>query len=170
MKKNFLFVLSLFVILGFASCSSDDNDTEKPVISNVEPADGDILVIGEKVHLEMDLSDNEELASYKIDIHNNFDNHEHSKASSSDSIAFSFVKTWTDIHGQKNAHVHHHQIEIPKEMMASDGKLRPVREGKYHFVIYCLDEVGNESVLSRNVILSYTEPGGEHDDDLGHSH
>lgn len=161
--RKILFGTLLFaaVSFGLASCSDDDNDNEKPVISDFEPEEGDLLQIGEAIHLEMDLSDNEKLASYKVDIHNNFDNHTHStKASAEDSVAFSYSKVFTDIAGQKNAHVHHHDIVIPTEL---NGK--PIRTGKYHFVVYCIDEAGNEALRSHNVILTYDEVDHDHDEE-----
>lgn len=165
--KKLLFGSLLFAAVGFgfASCSDDDNDNEKPVISDFEPAEGDSLQIGKAVHLEVDLSDNEKLASYKIDIHNNFDNHgDHSaslKAMASDSVAFAYSNVFTDVAGQKNAHVHHHSINIPD----ADANGKPYKTGKYHFVIYCLDEAGNESVRSHNVILTYKEVSEHEEDD-----
>lgn len=165
MKKTLVFGALLVAITAatFVSCSDDDNDSEKPVISNVDPIEGEILQIGNEhgVHLEMDLSDNEALASYKIDIHNNFDGHTH-KASVDDSAAFAYTKSWTDIQGKKNAHIHHHEITIPSTVTVQ-GVEKPVRTGKYHFVIYCLDNAGNESVLSRNISLYYTDPSHDHD-------
>lgn len=161
MKKKALYVFMSLTLVAFVSCSNDDADTEKPVIENVEPHNGDTLVIGENIHFEADFSDNDKLASYRIEIHHNFDNHGHKSvvADSADSIKFSFDSTWTDIAGLRNAHAHHHTIAIP----AKKGD-KSIREGKYHFIIYCLDQAGNMSVLAREVTLSYTEP--EH----GHEH
>ena len=166
-KVLFTFLLLASVSLGFSSCSDDDNDNEKPVISDFEPVEGDSLQIGKAIHFEVDFSDNDKLASYKIDIHNNFNNHgDHSSVKSLpiDSAVFAFSDVYTDIAGQKNAHVHHHKINIP----ATDANGKPYRVGKYHFVVYCLDESGNESVRSHNVILTYnaikdhTEDGHDH--------
>lgn len=163
MKKKALYVFMSLTLVAFVSCSSDDADTEKPVIENVEPHNGDTLVIGEKIHFEADFSDNDKLASYRIEIHNNFDNHGHKSVvaglTDSTGYAFAFDSVWTDIAGLRNAHAHHHSIAIPAK---KGGK--STREGKYHFIIYCLDQAGNMSVLTREVTLSYTEP--EH----GHEH
>ena len=54
---------------------------------------------------------------------------------------------------------------IPEKM---DGK--PVREGKYHFMVYCTDMNGNESYVSRNVILKYPKPGEAEDPHHDHNH
>ena len=77
--KNYLSIISiLFFSFLFVSCSKEDEgDTIKPVIDLLEPEEGAILRIGSShgVHFEMNLHDNEAIASYKINIHNNFDGH-----------------------------------------------------------------------------------------------
>ncbi|MFT3994631.1 MAG: DUF4625 domain-containing protein [Dysgonomonas sp.] len=169
MKKRallgFLFLATLGVVV--SSCSdSDDVDNEKPVISNFDPEEGEELQIGGKIHFEVDFTDNEKLASYKIDIHHNFDNHGEHKAAvedAADSIKFSYTNTWT-LEGLKNSHVHHHEIEIPESQVV-DGVKKFIRPGKYHFVVYCMDAAGNQSVLSHNVILSKNATPHDHDED-----
>ena len=108
------------------------------------------------MHFECDFSDNVALASYKIDIHYNDGEyaHEHSKAEN----LFSFQKTYTDIAGKKNAHVHQHDVVIPET----------APEGKYHLMVYCTDEAGNETYIVRNIVLSHDAE--EHDHDHEHDH
>lgn len=168
MKKIFFtsfVLLSSFVL--FVSCE-EDKDTEKPVINLVEPADGEILQIGGDVHFEMELSDNEGLKSYKVEIHDNIANpHDHSsavRALASDSALYKasweeslfIAKGETPIEGLKNKHIHHHLIEIPEQM---NGK--PIRQGSYHFIVYCTDVNGNESYVARTVLLSENAPEHE---------
>ena len=80
------FYLSIVSILAvsalFVSCSDDekDGDTTKPVINLIEPEEGAMLKPGSTIHFEMDLSDDVMLGSYKVEIHNNFDGHDHTKA------------------------------------------------------------------------------------------
>ncbi|MFV0586359.1 DUF4625 domain-containing protein [Bacteroides reticulotermitis] len=141
----------------FLSCDSDDdsNDTTKPLIDLLEPEEGQELKIGAEtgVHFEMDLSDDVMLKSYKIEIHNNFDHHSHSRAVD-ETVAFSFNKTY-DLTGQKTAHVHHHDIIIPANATPGD----------YHLMVYCTDAAGNETYVARNIVLSLTA-----DDDHDHDH
>lgn len=164
MKKILLFTLSL-VLVGFAfqACSSDDG-TEKPIISNLEPAEGDSLQIGQNIHFSADISASSGLKSYKIDIHNNFDGHAHTKGVE-DSIAYSFTKVWTTdktdgeaLSGKKNTTLHHHEIEIP---ILIEGK--PVKTGKYHFILYVVDQERNETLQAKNVILTYNNVKEDHD-------
>ncbi|MDO5969446.1 DUF4625 domain-containing protein [Flavivirga aquimarina] len=79
--KYYFFILSILLI---ASCSSDDNvdkDEEKPTISvnyNEGFPQGCVLLVkGETYNFRAKVTDNKALASYSIDIHNNFDHHTH---------------------------------------------------------------------------------------------
>lgn len=74
----------LFAALMFVSCSSDDNtniDEEKPTISidydEGFPQGCQQLVRGETYSFRAMVTDNKALASYSLDIHNNFDHHTH---------------------------------------------------------------------------------------------
>lgn len=71
-------------MLSLLSCSDsgDSVDKEKPQI-NVDfegafPRNCDTLYFGEEYELNCILSDNEELGAFRIDLHNNFDQHSHS--------------------------------------------------------------------------------------------
>jgi hypothetical protein len=63
------------------SCSSEDPDREKPVIDLspewVFPGNCDTLYYGEPFHLKMRFHDNQELGSWSMEIHHNFDQHAH---------------------------------------------------------------------------------------------
>ena len=145
--KNKFSIVCLIVIssIFFYSCeNNEDGDTEKPVINLIEPMEGDVLKIGSDIHFEMELSDNVMLKSYKVEIHSNFDGHVHVRSIAS-TVDFTFNKSW-DI-PQKNAAVHHHEIEIPEN----------TTPGNYHLVVYCTDVAGNESHIARNIILSHTD-------------
>ncbi len=78
-KLVYISAILLFSTL-FSACTNDSEDVSKPVINLIEPEDGHALKIGAAVHFEMELSDDTELRSYKVDIHNNFDGHNHTKA------------------------------------------------------------------------------------------
>lgn len=74
-----VFVFSLFIL----SCETKDEvDTEKPLIDiafeDAFPVNCDTLYFGESFGLKLRFTDNIELGSFSIDIHNNFDHHSHS--------------------------------------------------------------------------------------------
>ncbi|MDR2764558.1 MAG: DUF4625 domain-containing protein [Tannerella sp.] len=155
MKARTIFFIMGLTALLFIVCNAckEDSDTTKPEILLVEPAEGDLLHIGDEhgMHFEVEFSDNEMLASYKVDIHPNFDGHSHTRATS-ETVDFEFDKSWS-LSG-KNAAIHHHEIMIPEE----------ATPGAYHLMVYCTDAAGNESYVAINVELSHEE-GEDHDHD-----
>jgi hypothetical protein len=146
-------LLAAFSLLAFAC--EDDSDNTQPVIDLVEPEDGDTLHIGGDVHFEAIFSDNEALGSYKIDIHNNFDNHGHALVTRADeaTVNFTFNRSY-DIGNNNPYEAHHHDIVIPEN----------ATPGNYHLVLYCTDKAGNEERVAINVVLSH-EGGEDHDHD-----
>ena len=148
MKKLVVSVIFCLVIfLSFSACEDESGDNIPPVILLIEPEEGAELHIGSDIHFDMELSDNEMLSSYKVEIHNNFNNHGHEKSSlkadEEETVDFSFQKSW-DVSGQKNAAIHHHEIVIPEN----------ATPGNYHLMVYCTDSAGNESHIARNIVLS----------------
>ena len=161
MKKFIVYsIISLALVSSFVACDKDDDDvdTTKPVIELDEPEDGDELLIGAAVHFECDFSDDKMLGSYMVEIHNNFDGHSHKAAATRAEEPFFFKKSY-DLSGQRNAHIHHHDIVIPEN----------AAEGNYHLVVYCTDTAGNQSLVARDIILSHDAEEHhhhhEHDDD-----
>jgi hypothetical protein len=147
------------ISLSAAVSCKEDSDTTKPVINLVAPQDDAVLHIGDEdgVHFDAELSDNEALASYKVNIHPNFDGHTHSVtkgASDTVTVNFEFEKSWT-VSG-KNQDIHHHEIKIPEN----------ATPGHYHLMVYCTDAAGNESHVAIDVELSHDddEDGHDHDD------
>jgi hypothetical protein len=146
--------LTAMCVLTVNSCKDENGDTTKPVINLIEPEDDDLLQIGDEygVHFEAEFEDNEMLASYKVDIHPNFDNHSHAVTKGeAETVDFNFEQSW-DISGKKNTSVHHHEIIIPEN----------ATPGHYHLMVYCTDAAGNESYIARDVELSH-EAGEEHE-------
>ena len=142
MKKTILILALIPVAFIAFSCSKDDGDTTKPVITLSAPAHDQGLKIGDPagVLLDMDLSDDVMLGSYKLEVHSNADHHHHSK--SAGTVDFSFHKEF-DISGNKSIHISHRDIVIPEG----------VSEGEYHLMVYCTDAAGNEAQLARDLIL-----------------
>jgi hypothetical protein len=144
-------IFSLITLMPFFTACEEDGDTTKPVINLLEPEEDAVLKIGDThgVHFDMEVSDDVMLKSYKVEIHNNFDGHTHSRTTRT--TPFYFEKTW-DLSGKKNADIHHHEIKIPED----------ATPGHYHLMVYCTDAAGNEASLARDIELSHE--GEEHDD------
>jgi len=152
---NKILLLSISVIVSvfnFISCD-DSGDTTAPVINLIAPAEGANLKIGSDIHFDMEISDNEMLKSYSVEIHNNFNNHGHDLKSGETTKPFQFNKSW-DVSGHKNKHEHHHHIEITEDATPGD----------YHLMVFCTDAAGNEAHIARNIILSHNGETGQHED------
>lgn len=156
MRTTIIFISALAAsILVFSSCGDDKGDTTPPVIKINAPAEGANLRIGNTggIHLDMDLSDDEALGSYTVEIHIN-DGHTHTRADGG-TTDFFYKNTWNDIAGMRNKNIHHHEIAIPAGATPGD----------YHFIVYCADRAGNESHAVRNIVLS--ADGGDDKDHAG---
>jgi hypothetical protein len=159
----FAIITTILSAFTFISCEKS-GDTTPPVINLIEPEEGAELMAGKDVHFEMEISDNEMLKSYKVEIHNNIENpHSHEKSMKIRSLKsgetyFSYQNSW-DVSDKKNADIHHHEIIIPEDVIP----------GEYHFMVYCTDAAGNESHITRNVVLIPND-GSEEEDDHDHDH
>ncbi len=142
MKTLLRTFLPLFLaVLVFTSCSDDDTviDTEKPVIAVHEPHAEDGFAPGSELHIEATFTDNVELASYKIEIHDDLDEHTHAITKSSHDLnPWSWEKDFTIPAGNTSFEAVHH-IDIPTEFNE-----KPISEGAYHVGIYVTDTSGNQ--------------------------
>lgn len=81
MKLLVKYMSALAILIGLTACSSDDKDETRPTITvnyeNGFPQSCSELKRGETYNFRALVSDNEALASYSIEIHNNFDHHTH---------------------------------------------------------------------------------------------
>ncbi|KGN79138.1 hypothetical protein HW49_07145 [Porphyromonadaceae bacterium COT-184 OH4590] len=168
MKKLFLLSIVFISTFTFVSCEKEAKDTEKPVINLIAPKEDEALKPGSDVHFDVAFSDNEALKSYSVNIHGAFDGHTHKVISNAAGDSIAFEHTWVEddfikmgakesINGKKNATIHHHYIEIPATI---NGK--PIKEGHYHFMVYCTDHVGNQSMVAREIEISYSAKGHDH--------
>jgi hypothetical protein len=138
-----LLTVSMFIFLWSLTGCNDDSesiDTSAPTIELEDPAYGEFFAAGNSVHFEASFTDDVELGSYKIDIHNNFDGHAHGRIAKTNDdpslIKWSFSQSFDFTPGLKNSDIHLHddeQLEIPQNTMA----------GPYHFIVSAVDKSGN---------------------------
>ena len=120
----------------FLSCS-DDNDTQKPSVEIVSPENEALFNPGESISLNVIFGDNEELASYKIEIHLNADGHNH-KSSTLLEAPFEFSQVGGFEKGLTRSELN---LDIPIPTTIQEVA---VKEGEYHLGIHCIDKAGNE--------------------------
>ena len=150
-KKIFTVCAAALVLCGAMSCNKDEEDTEKPTFDNTDatPVEGGKYLPGGKIIVHQTFSDNEELGSFNIEIHNNFDHHSHSTETSK---SISKHEGHDHEHGDvENAWVFNQDYEIPagKKLYTADLKIQipeTIAEGDYHFMIRVTDKAGWQEI------------------------
>lgn len=143
-KKIILYSLVCLLSMACSNHDEDDNkDMEKPSIdmnsSNAFPQNCVVLYRGESFPVKAIFTDNQELGSYNIEIHNNFDHHSHStddvecelEQKKAPVKAFVYNKDFS-IPSGKNIFEANNEISIPSD----------VDTGDYHFMIRLTDRAG----------------------------
>lgn len=161
MKIKLNSILTLIVAAVFlTSCSSDDDapDTQKPTISIIEPHNDEELAPGSELHFEAVFTDNVGLASYKIEIHDDFDDHTHSVLKSSHDLnPWNFEQVFQIPAGQTRFEAVQH-IDIPTMING-----QPLSEGVYHLGVYVTDTSGNEEQAFLTIHIEDEHEGEDHD-------
>lgn len=140
--KRYLIIIAAFLL----SCSSNDPevDTTYPEIdmsiSEAFPQACAVLEKGKTYTFKAKFTDNQELGSYSLDIHNNFDNHTHDTGSAETCHTdkektpvnpFVLIKDFAIPSGQRE-YTMLQSINIPENVDAGD----------YHLTIKLVDQVG----------------------------
>ena len=143
MKKYFL---SLSLLCALCACSSSDENTKDmtyPVINTTDivaiPTDCDVFKPGDVIPVSFLFTDDTELGSYNIEIHNNFDHHTHSTSSVECSMEegkkpvkpWVFNQDYTIPAGMQSFNARH-DITIPAD----------IDTGDYHFMVRLTDRAG----------------------------
>ena len=144
LKKKYL---SLMLLCALSACGSDDDEETKdmtyPVINTTDivavPTDCQVFKRGDVIPLNVLFTDDTELGSYNVEIHNNFDHHTHSTSSVECPMEAqkSPVKPWIynqdfDIPSGQKSFTARHDIAIPAD----------VDPGDYHFMVRLTDRAG----------------------------
>lgn len=137
MSRKLLGFLSLLFLTVIAGCDNENDepvDTTPPTVSGVtlNDASENIQVIPRSsMHFDAYFEDNVLLGQYKIDVHNDFDGHEHGRAMNE---PFEYTMTY-DLIGKTQTV--HEDVEIPED----------TTPGAYHFTLQYFDAAGNEGEL-----------------------
>ena len=148
MTRLRLMGLSLLILTAISSCKKDAPvDTSYPEIhlngQNSFPKQCSVLKRGETFTFRALLTDNAELGSLSIDIHQNFDHHSHSTEVAECTLgpikqpvkAFSFIKNYPITGGLKSYEATA-EISVPAD----------VDPGDYHFLIRLTDKEGWQTI------------------------
>ena len=139
MKK---IVISLSLLCALCACSSSDDDEAKdmsqPIITDqgitANPIDCQVYHRGETIPFNYFFTDDTELGTYNIEIHNNFDHHTHSTSS----VDFAIPTGLRQYDAKIN-------IPIPAD----------IDPGDYHFMVRLTDRAGWQQLKA--VAIKITE-------------
>lgn len=159
MKKmlKLSFALILLILL-FSSCQKKDEiDKEKPQIDvsfdDAFPKNCDTLYFGESHIITLQFSDNVELGSFNISIHNNFDHHSHTTETAmcvQDPVKtpvnpYSYIQDFSIPPGTKS-----YKAQIVLNIPTSNQQ-GFFDEGDYHFFISLTDRSGWSTVKGLSI-------------------
>ena len=139
---NLAFSLLLIGFIGLMSCDSGNDvvDTTAPTIEVEEPVMGEYFEAAGHAHFDATFTDDIELATYNIEIHNNFDGHSHGRIAATsddpDLLKWSYNQSFLIPEGLTVFQAElDDEIEIPANAMA----------GPYHFIVQAIDASGNST-------------------------
>lgn len=156
--KSFSVNVVLGALLLLSGCSKENEvtpDTEYPQIditgANAFPKVCSTVKRGEKFVFRAQLSDNAQLGSVSVDIHNNFDHHNHSTEVESCTLEpvktpikpFLLIQSYPIPAGLKTYDVQQ-EITVPAD----------VDPGDYHFLIRVTDKEGWQTIKGLSIKLS----------------
>jgi len=150
MKRKLRLLIPLMLLIISLSCKKNSTteppaptpDTTVPTIVLTDPTPGKALVLGTALHLQMDLSDNVELKSYKVTISKSLKGLVTSDwAYSSGTIIISA--------GKKTISVNNNDITVPLTVTGNQ-----TTTGNYDMVITCLDTSNNETSKTLTIVLT----------------
>lgn len=145
--KQVLILFAVTAIL-FTACNKDETDQEKPVINLTAddsfPQNCDTLWLGETFTFRAVFTDNQELGSFSIEIHEDFDHHEHSTETEECEPMpdrepvnpFEYLQDFTIPQGLSHYEA---EVEITIPETNDEGMLD---EGDYHVFISLTDREG----------------------------
>lgn len=149
MKK---IVILSFAALSFIACNSDDDnslDQEKPMVNIILPTDHQEYEPGDSINIQALLTDNESLASYKIEIHSAADGHTHTH-----SVSSLDDDGHVEFHYEADYEISGTSYEVNQTIPIPEN----AEETHYHVGIFVLDDAGNQNEQFIEIFI-----GHEHD-------
>ena len=150
---KFFFIAISLAAIPLTQCSeSKETDTEKPVINmdqeDAFPKPCDTIFAGRSFTFKAVFSDNVELGSYNIELHNNFDHHTHGSHTETCTLdpdknpvnPFYFNQNYEIVSGSKTYNAET-TVAVPDD----------IDSGDYHFMVKLTDKEGWQSWSSVSV-------------------
>lgn len=131
----------IFLAILSASCNKD-KDTENPVVGINSPYENQMFVQGGQLHLQADLSDNEEIQEYEVDIHKG----SVYSQKSSNNLAGTWDTVFVNSASGTSFQV---DLQVPVPALADTGR--------YAVTLTCRDKEGNEGSALKTFRIVYAK-------------
>lgn len=131
MKNTLLIGATILIAVSLTSCGEDDGrivDVDAPAIELEHPTGAERIAAGGDMEVHAEITDNVELASLNISIHDNFDGHAHGRTAAEFDYDQSFDISGTSFEFEED-------ITIPTDATA----------GPYHLILTAIDAEGNST-------------------------
>ena len=150
MRRYFRLLIPLMLLMISLSCKKNGTaeppaptpDTTVPTIVLTDPTPGKVFVLGTALHLQMDLSDNVELKSYKVTITKSLKG-----VGTSD---WAYDSGTILIAAGKKTFAVNNDITVPLTLSGGNQ----TTTGNYEMVITCLDTSNNETSKTLTIVLT----------------
>ncbi len=150
MKKYNKVLVLVFLFVALTGCKDEDIDDIYPEIQLLQPLNCDSAVVGTPLTIKALFTDNAELGAYSIDIHHNFDHHNHTTEMEQCVLSpqktavnpFNYIKSFEIEPGLKEKEVTLH-IDLPAA----------VDTGDYHLMLRLTDREGWQSIKALSIKL-----------------
>jgi len=148
MKKLYKDLVLVLLFAVFIGCKDEDIDDIYPEIHLIQPLNCDSVVVGSPMVIKALFTDNMALGSYSVNIHHNFDHHNHSTEMNACILSppktpvnpFTYINSFEIEAGLKEKEVTLH-IDLP---LAVDT-------GDYHLMLRLTDREGWQSIKGLSV-------------------
>jgi hypothetical protein len=130
MRKSIILFLLLAIILA-PGCKK--KDITKPTQKLHSPLNNSEHAVGGTLNFSATFEDNEELSQYKLEIHENFDDHDHRSITNT-------IDWEIDVVGDLSGKLQ----EVNRDFIIPAN----ATPGWYHFEVKCIDAAGNESAFT----------------------
>ncbi|MEO9474175.1 MAG: DUF4625 domain-containing protein [Cyclobacteriaceae bacterium] len=129
MKIKILSLIALSIAFLNACDSDDEVDITAPTITLEEPGYGEAFAAGGSIHFDALFEDDFNLATYSINIHDNFDGHSHGRIALT---PFSYNESFSISGKSADEHM---EIDVPADATA----------GPYDMLVQAIDAEGNST-------------------------
>lgn len=149
-KTKIISVAALAIITALAFSACQEADTQAPEITISEPAPNASIQAGQELCIQVTFTDDIALNAYKINIHPNFNGHQHQVRSlqpeaRNETVDFEATITSQMLGDSLTGRNCFRDIDIDIPENATPGN--------YHLLIYCTDLAGNEAYRAQDLII-----------------